>query len=252
MDLIETEGVDLHRLTELVPDAHSEHWQQTLDFLDVIVSAWPTYLSAAGRLSPADRRNRLIRSEAARLIANPPPGPVIVAGVTGSIPATAELMQAVASLDNGVIVLPGLDCSLEAESCAAIVSNHPEHPQSGLIRLVNALGVGNDQVEELDGSRLPQYASDRNQLVGEVLRPATTSDQWYTLPDRIDFAGCPGGIAACAQIDGGILPGRSRGHSSHPARSNGTSGTNGCARLSGQTSRPPRGHSPGDLGHSGR
>ena len=186
MDLIETEGVDLNRLTELVPDTHSEHWQQTLDFLDVIVSAWPAYLSAAGRLSPADRRNRLIRSEAARLMTNPPPGPVIVAGVTGSIPATSELMQVVAALDNGVIVLPGLDRTLERATCSAIVAEHPEHPQSGLIRLVNALGLANDQVEELNSVRLAKYAPGRNQVVGEVMRPASSSDQWYTLPDRID------------------------------------------------------------------
>ena len=186
MDLIETEGVDLRQLTDLVPDAHSEHWQQTLDFLDVIVTAWPTYLTAAERLSPADRRNRLIRSEATRLTTHPPDGPVIVAGVTGSIPATAELMLAVVALDNGVVVLPGLDRSLDPASCAAIVANHPEHPQSGLIKLVNSLGVTNEQVDELDGTRLPQYAARRNQLIGEVMRPATTTDQWFSLPDRIE------------------------------------------------------------------
>ena len=38
---------------------------------------------------------------------------MIVAGVTGSIPATATLMRAVAGLPQGAIVLPGLDLDLD-------------------------------------------------------------------------------------------------------------------------------------------
>ncbi|HUS96639.1 MAG TPA: double-strand break repair protein AddB, partial [Hyphomicrobiaceae bacterium] len=108
IDMIETEGMPLDRLAGLVPDVHSEHWQQTLRFLDIIISWWPEHLESSGQLSPADRRNRLIMGEAERLRRAPPDGPVIVAGVTGSIPATTELMKAVAALPNGAIVLPGL------------------------------------------------------------------------------------------------------------------------------------------------
>ena len=98
MDMVETERPGeavLDKLGELVPEELSEHWQQTIEFLKIITETWPAYLAEKGLLSPAERRNRAILAEAKRLAATKPDGPVIVAGVTGSIPATVELMRAV-------------------------------------------------------------------------------------------------------------------------------------------------------------
>jgi ATP-dependent helicase/nuclease subunit B len=41
---------------------------------------------------------------------------VIAAGSTGSIPATAELIAAIAKLPHGAVVLPGLDTDLDEEA----------------------------------------------------------------------------------------------------------------------------------------
>src|SRR5690349_22841530 len=51
--------------------------------------SWPNYLKEIGRIEPAARRDLLIEAEAARLTAHPT-GPVIAAGSTGSMPATAK------------------------------------------------------------------------------------------------------------------------------------------------------------------
>ncbi len=59
-----------------------------------------------------ERRSRLIRGEAERLQQNAPHAPIIAAGSTGSIPATAELLKATAGLEQGAVVLPGLDCHI--------------------------------------------------------------------------------------------------------------------------------------------
>ena len=42
-----------------------------------------------------------------------PAGPVIAAGSTGSVPATAQLLSAIARLPHGAVVLPGLDTDLD-------------------------------------------------------------------------------------------------------------------------------------------
>jgi ATP-dependent helicase/nuclease subunit B len=186
IDMVETEGASLDRLKDIVPDAYATHWQQTLDFLEIIVAWWPQHLAAGGVLSPADRRNRVILAEAARLSAAAPNGPVIVAGVTGSIPATAQLMQAVAGLANGSIVLPGVDRSLSPEDCAAIVEGHPEHPQRGLLRLLGALGVAPGDVHVLPGGTPSEERVHRNRIVIEAMRPAVSTDQWQSLPERFD------------------------------------------------------------------
>ena len=177
MDMVETEGVTLDRLAELVPETFSEHWQRTLRFLDVMTQAWPGYLAGTGLMSAAARRNAVIRAEAERLRTSPPTTPVIVAGVTGSIPATVELMRAVAALPNGAIVLPALDTTLDDASFACIVPDHPEHPQFGLKKLLDALGCDRRTVAPLgDGSGGAPQA--RTRLISEAMRPAGTTALW--------------------------------------------------------------------------
>ena len=139
LDMVETEGASLDRLPEIVPEAYSEHWQKTLAFLEIVLDWWPRHLDERALCSPMDRRNRLIRAEAERLDAQPPRAPVIVAGITGSIPATADLMQSVLRLDNGAIVLPGLDQVLDDASWEC-TRDHPEHPQYGFANLLARLG----------------------------------------------------------------------------------------------------------------
>ncbi|MEQ1577272.1 MAG: double-strand break repair protein AddB [Hyphomicrobium sp.] len=181
MDMVETEGVSLANLDKLVPENFSEHWQKTLNFLKIVVEMWPDYLAASKQISPAGRRNRLILAEAAHLTANPPQGPVIVAGVTGSIPATVALMRAVANLPNGAIVLPELDMTLDEESWQTIVPDHPEHPQYGLKKLLDALGVSRAQVKELPGvAANPKSIKARDCLISEAMRPAATTVKWHS------------------------------------------------------------------------
>ncbi|MCB1509977.1 MAG: double-strand break repair protein AddB [Hyphomicrobiaceae bacterium] len=197
MDMLETEGVGVEDLGSLVPDEHSQHWQQTLEFLRIIIAWWPDYLATAGKLSPAERRNRLIRGEAARLTATPPKGPIIVAGVTGSIPATAELMKAVAALPNGAVVLPGLDLGLDEESWSLLNERHPEHPQFGLAQLLGRLGVTRADVQSLRPAEVEAGTAydQRALLLSEAMRPAETTDRWHTLDERLS----PGEARTCLE-----------------------------------------------------
>jgi ATP-dependent helicase/nuclease subunit B len=177
MDMIETENVPLDGLAKLVPDEHSAHWQKTLEFLKIITSFWPEYLAEKTLLSPAGRRNRAILAEAERLAKSPLAGPVIVAGVTGSVPATVELMRAVAQLPQGAIVLPGLDLHLDAESWAAI-GEHPEHPQFGFHKLLGALGIERTDVVVLPGGDASERRADRDALIAETMRPSGMTGLW--------------------------------------------------------------------------
>ncbi|RUX79962.1 double-strand break repair protein AddB [Mesorhizobium sp. M7A.F.Ca.CA.004.08.2.1] len=181
MDEIETEGTDWAKLTDLVTGNLAGWWQVTLEFLGIVTEAWPKFLAESDRSNPAAHRSALIRAEAARLLRNPPAGPVIAAGSTGSIPATAELLAAIARLPGGAIVLPGLDRTLDEASFQAIAAPGARpavlgHPQYGLARLIGKIGVLRSDVEEI-GVAEPRLAL-RAALVGEALRPAETTELW--------------------------------------------------------------------------
>jgi double-strand break repair protein AddB len=177
MDFVESEEVSLTGLQDLVPKAHAAHWDLTVDFLEIVTEAWPNYLRDNGLISPAARRNALMGLEAARLTSHPPAGPVIAAGSTGTVPATARLLQTIAALPNGAVVLPGLDLTLDDESWASL-AKHPEHPQAGMAELLTKLGLTRGDVAYVPGSAPNATMRARLGLVGEVLRPADHTDRW--------------------------------------------------------------------------
>lgn len=206
MDEVETEDISLAGLSGIVPEAFSEHWQKTLTFLEIILKFWPDYLREKELLSPADRRNQLIRAEAERLAKKPPSGPVIVAGVTGSIPATVALMRVVAGLPNGALVLPGLDLDLDEESWQAIQRPapdvaHPEHPHFGMKRLLDALGIDRQDIQPLPGATLPRQSVERNRLVSEAMRPASTTERWHAFTQSAGRAAIRDALADVSLIE---------------------------------------------------
>ena len=181
MDEIETEGSDWTRLAGLAPENLSGWWQVTLDFLSIVTQHWPDFLAARGQSNPAAHRSALIRLEAERLRRNPPSGPVIAAGSTGSIPATAELLSAIARLPNGAVVLPGLDREMDEASWEVLTAPAPKpavlgHPQYGLAKLLGKIGVTRADVDEIGAAE--EWARLRARLVSEALRPAETTDEW--------------------------------------------------------------------------
>ena len=181
MDEIDREGVAFEKIQDLVPDTYSQHWQKTVDFLKVVEQ-----FKARGLTSDVELRNALIRGEAERLAAHPPKAPYIVAGVTGSIPATVALMRAVLALPNGAIVLPALDLDSDDESWDAIAPPvatqrppHPEHPQFGLKRLLDQLGVARRDVRVLPGANASATTAKRNAFIREAMRPSATTERWH-------------------------------------------------------------------------
>ena len=186
MDEVEREEVDLSRLAEIVPEDFAAHWQVTVDFLKIVTERWPDHLEENGLVSPMTRRNMLMALEMERL-ARGSLYPVIAAGSTGTVPATARLLKTIASLPNGAVVLPGFDLSLDDESWARL-SDHPEHPQAGMAELLRKLGVERRDVPYVPGSEPNARARARLHLVSEALRPAESTEHWRRFLDADDLA----------------------------------------------------------------
>jgi len=176
LDQVHTERLDFAGLAGLVPDAFADHWRITLDFLKILTEQWPLVLAAEGALDPAERRNRLLEAQARAWAADPPAGPVIAAGSTGSIPATADLLAAVAALPRGRVVLPGLDRDLPAGLWPALP---PSHPQYGLGRLLARLGVAPAVVPDWPATGITAASPiPRARLINLALRPAEGLAAW--------------------------------------------------------------------------
>jgi len=184
MDDMVTRGVGWDALNGLVPDQLDKYWQYSLQFLQIARQAWPAHLQEIQKIEPAARRDILIDAEAKRLTAHHG-GPVIAAGSTGSMPATAKFLNAIATLPQGAVVLPGLDTDLDDDAWQIIggirdahgrfttlpASNHPQYAMHALL---HRFGIKRGDVEIL-GKPAPQG---RDVLVSEAMRPSNATAQW--------------------------------------------------------------------------
>ena len=193
MDDLTTRQVSWERLDDLVPDQLDEYWQLTLRFLKIARDEWPKLLEERNKIEPVARRDLLIAAEATRLAARPD-GPVIAAGSTGSMPATAELIATIAKLPHGAVVLPGLDTDLDAPSWDLIqgrgdpldagrIAPAVGHPQFAMAALLRRIGIAREEVAVL-GTASPHG---RERLVSEALRPAAATDHWQANLSQPDF-----------------------------------------------------------------
>ncbi|MGL4240496.1 MAG: double-strand break repair protein AddB [Beijerinckiaceae bacterium] len=179
------EGADWSRLERLADTVFDEHWSRTRRFLEIAGAAWPGIVRQEGAIDAAERRNILLREEAARLRDRPSGHPVVAAGSTGTVPATAELRAAIARLPQGAVVLPGLDRRMDESAWSRVADDdgagggQPGHPQSSLKRLIGRLGVGREDVDELGKPDAAMVA--RIGAVGIAALPADATDAWTSL-----------------------------------------------------------------------
>src|SRR5215470_10249547 len=214
LDNVATEGAGFEKIDDLVPENLAEHWQIVLHFLKIVPQHWPRILAEEGALDPAERRNRLLERQATIWRSSRPRDPVIAAGLLGGLPALTGLLSVIATLDQGAVILPGLDRACADDEWLAIGQDEA-HPQYLMAGLLEALGLTPAEVPDWrptdppatvrrgDASaNLPLFSSSfrsagqigepgkakessrarRVRLLGEAMRPATTTDAWRRLP----------------------------------------------------------------------
>ncbi len=113
LDQIYQAGTPPEKLPEMlskqVPDDLARHWQDILTFLNIIIQNWPDILQDRGLLDPVIRKLKLADQQMTSWKTAPPDHPIILAGSTGSLPKTLQMMASVASLPRGMVVFPGLE-----------------------------------------------------------------------------------------------------------------------------------------------
>lgn len=131
LDEMETSAIDLEKLNDLVGENFASHWQITLDFLKIITEFWPQILKDQDKLDPSYRKRLILEKIADHWR---PTYPVILAGTTGTRPATARLAKAILSMDQGRLILPGFD----KDAPWPIPPTHPQYTMGSFIQYLGA------------------------------------------------------------------------------------------------------------------
>ncbi|WP_112312099.1 double-strand break repair protein AddB [Pseudogemmobacter bohemicus] len=174
MDEMRAEEVDPAALDTLDIEGHAAHWSRTRRFVSLIAQFFT-------ESAPPDSEARLrmaLMAQIAAWEAAPTPDPVIIAGSTGSRGTSALLMQAVARLPQGAILVPGFDFDQPDAVWASLDdgTGQEDHPQYRYHRLMRMLGLSRRDIREWDDQGAADPA--RNRLISLALRPAPVTDQW--------------------------------------------------------------------------
>lgn len=176
MDEMQGEGVAPEAFHTLDLSDHSRHWDRSLKFLTIVAR----YFGAGAEPDAEARQRQVVERLVALWATSPPDHPVIVAGSTGSRGTTALLLQAVARLPQGAVILPGFDAEMPGEVWHGLADalTGEDHPQFRFGRLLGSLGLDPLRVPMWSDATPPNPA--RNRLISLALRPAPVTDQWMT------------------------------------------------------------------------
>ncbi|WP_372781780.1 double-strand break repair protein AddB [Phenylobacterium sp.] len=177
LDSLQIEELEpFEKLAGLVEADLADHWRVSRRFLEMALTEWPKRLKALGVVDVSERRVKLLRRLAEAWTDHPPRGVLAAAGSTGTAPATAALLKAIAEAPQGCVVLPGLDEGLSDEAWSEVGE---QHPQGAMKRLLDAARFARQDVETWPASLVFSARGRwRQRVINEALRPPERTADW--------------------------------------------------------------------------
>lgn len=183
----------------------AEHMKQGLHTFARVQARWLARLGELGAVDAATRRNLLFRHAARRWKAEPPVTPIIAAGVTSAARELAALLRVVSELDQGAVILPDFDLSLDEDVWAELgqaggngvvdgqvfgKDDAVTHPQYHLKLLLNRMGVARGEVKPWHRRGEGASEPERSHAISSMFLPPEASKRWVGLPaERRRLAG---------------------------------------------------------------
>ncbi|QAX31494.1 double-strand break repair protein AddB [Leisingera sp. NJS204] len=177
IDEMQGEGVSTDAIRDLDVADMSGHWARAQAFIGIADEFTGLH---EGAMDAQARQRQVVLNLIGQWQEDPPPHPVILAGSTGSRGTTLMLMQAIARLPQGAVVLPGFDFDQPDHVWDRLDDPmiSEDHPQYRFHKLLKDLELSPGDVQRWTDA--PPVSCERNQLVSLALRPAPVTDAWMS------------------------------------------------------------------------
>ena len=174
-DEMQGEGVSTDTIRALDVSDMSGHWARAQQFIAIADDFATTHENA---MDPQERQRQAVLDLIAEWDETPPQHPIILAGSTGSRGTTLLLMEAIAKLPQGAVVLPGFDEDQPDHVWQTLSDalSSEDHPQYRFFKLMQDLEMGPRDVRRWTDAN--PASTPRNRLVSLALRPAPVTDAW--------------------------------------------------------------------------
>lgn len=116
LEEVDIAEADINQLLMADVPVGSAYWEKAASFLKIVIAHWPEILGERQQVTPAQYNRWLLDQWCEMWQETPPQHPVILAGSTGSRPATRRIMHVIAQLPEGKVILPGIQPHLPSVS----------------------------------------------------------------------------------------------------------------------------------------
>ena len=183
IDEMQSEGIDTAAIRALDVSDMSGHWARAQQFIGIVDQFIDLH---EGAVDAQARQRQLVQRLIGSWQESPPQHPIILAGSTGSRGTTHMLMEAIARLPQGAVILPGFDFEQPAKVWTHLSDalSSEDHPQYRFAKLLSDLGLepGDVRPWSNDAATCPA----RNRLVSLALRPAPVTDAWMSEGPKLE------------------------------------------------------------------
>ena len=251
MDMVETENVPLDGLAGLVPDEYSEHWKDTLKFLEIITAFWPAYLEEKKLVvtGGSTQSRDTCRSRAPGADAAVWTGHCCGRLRLGAGDGRADGRRCASAA--GRHRAAGSRFASRRESCAR---------RSPSIRSIHSTALPScspprDRAERrahLPGTALSTNVAGRERADHRGHASVGHDGRWQQYIAAADASALKNALRRRQPDRSPLGAGRSRNHRPHPARGRGDAGPNRRLGLARPAACPPRRRAPRSLGHPRR
>ncbi len=170
------EDISLQKLKNLAIGDYAIHQQQMLKLLANLSQDLPAELEQLGKLSQITHRNKLVNLQSQLWQHHPPGQKIIAAGSCGTISSTTNLLKTIASLPQGMVIIPAIDQDLDDKGWDLVDEFHPQFNIKELLRNLKT------ERKKVSLWYEGHYFSKRSQIISQSLRPADSCEQWLTIP----------------------------------------------------------------------
>ncbi len=145
--------------------------------LEILLNDIPKILETQGAVTSLQRAKIQMERYGKRLQRHGSSHPVVILGSTGSQLSTRILMKHVASLPNGIVILPGVEHE-SADSTWLAYGAHPTHPQMLLSRFVESCGQTRKDITPFHSLPLRDSGAARASLLAQALTIPEETAAW--------------------------------------------------------------------------
>lgn len=166
---IEREKIDITKLDEIDESNLAKHRQLTLDLIKDFYVSSKNSLLKKNILLPAAYQNLIIKKFCELANEQDFSQPTIIAGSTGSMLSSRNLIKAISKNKNGYVLLFGMNGENFLDE---------NHPQFFLNSLLNFLEIDKNSVQNLCEEKFQLSLKDRQKLLSTLSLPAAQTIKW--------------------------------------------------------------------------